>query len=194
MIVILLVTVEGLGVPVPGELALVVAAAFSGDGDLSLPRVILASWAGTILGGSGGYWLGRTGGRSLLQRFGPRVGITDQRLQQTKQYFTAHGAKTIIVARFIAVLRILANLVAGITHMPFAFFTFCNAIGGLLWSIAFGLLGYFFGSQWPLLEHYIHRVGILTVCLAVVVVVAIFIWRRHRSSHKGGGRSSGNHR
>lgn len=177
-IVTLLVTVEGFGVPVPGELALVIAAGFAGEGALSLTGVIIASWIGTIFGGSGGYWLGRTGGRSLLQRYGPRIGITEQRLQRTKRYFTDHGAKTIIVARFIALLRMLASLVAGITHMPFGVFTLCNAVGGLLWSVVFGILGYFFGSHWPLLEHIIHRVGIVTLGIVVVTIAGIVIWRR----------------
>jgi len=182
LVVALLVAIEGIGVPVPGELALVIAGAFAGEGDLSLTGVILAAWIGAIVGGSGGYWVGRTGGLSLLERYGHRIGITDEKLNSARRYFTDHGAKTIIVSRFLAILRMLASLMAGVAHMPFGLFTVCNAVGGLVWSVVFALLGYFFGSHWPLLAHYIHRVGLLTLCVAVAVIAVIVIQRRRRAS------------
>jgi membrane protein DedA with SNARE-associated domain len=178
VVVGLLVSIEGIGVPVPGELALVVAAAFAAQGDLSLTGVILASSIGTIIGGSGGYWLGRTGGLSILERYGHLVGINDEKLGRARQYFSDHGVKTIILSRFVAILRILAGLLAGVAHMPFGLFTLCNAVGGILWSIVFALLGNLFGSHLPLLVHYIHRAGLLTLGVIVAAVALPLIWRR----------------
>jgi membrane protein DedA with SNARE-associated domain len=177
--VVVLVAIEGIGVPVPGELALVIAGAFSGNGDLSIVGVILASWLGTILGGCGGYWLGRTGGLSILERYGHRIGINDEKLRRGRQYFNDHGVKTIIVSRFIAILRMLASLLAGVAHMPFGLFALCNAVGGIVWSVVFALLGNFFGSHWPLLEHFIHRAGVLALGIVIGVIAVIIIRRRH---------------
>jgi membrane protein DedA with SNARE-associated domain len=169
-----------MGIPVPGELALLTAGAFAGQGDISVVGVIVASSIGTIVGGSGGYWLGRTGGLSLIERYGHLIGINEAKLKDARAYFVSHGAKTILIARFIAILRILAGIMAGVVHMSFGLFTVCNAVGGIIWSIVFALLGDAFGSNLPLLKHYLHRAGLLTVILLVVVLAAVFLWRRNR--------------
>jgi len=171
-----LVTIEGLGLPVPGELGLVTAAAFAGQGHVSLTAVILASWIGTILGGAGGYWVGRTSGLVLVERYGHYLGLTSQRLGHAREFFENHGAKTIIVARFIAVLRVVAGLFAGVASMRFGVFFLFNAIGGLLWSVAFGLLGYECGQRLPLLEHSMREITVGVVIVAVVV--GFVLWRR----------------
>jgi membrane protein DedA with SNARE-associated domain len=169
-----------MGVPVPGELALLTAGAFAGQGDISLIGVIISSSIGTIIGGSGGYWLGRTGGLSLIERYGHLIGIDDKKLGDARSYFVSHGAKTIILSRFIAILRIMAGLMAGVVHMSFGLFTVCNAIGGIIWSVAFALLGDVFGSNLPLLEHYVHRIGLATVIMVALVLAAFLVWRRRR--------------
>lgn len=180
-IVTVLVTIEGLGIPVPGELGLVTAAAFAGQGHVSLVAVILASWIGTILGGTGGYWIGRTGGLALVERYGHYLGLTPNRIGHAREFFDSHGAKTIIVARFIAVLRIVAGIFAGVASMRFVLFFLYNAVGGLLWSAAFGGLGYLFGQQLPLLERYLREVAIGVVAI-VLVVGAVIVWRRRGRS------------
>lgn len=176
-----LVAIENVGVPVPGELALITAAAFAAQGQLSIVGVIVASTVGTILGGSGGYWLGRTGGLALLGRYGHWIGFNDAKLANARAYFFSHGAKTVIIARFIGILRILAGILAGVAHMSFGLFTMCNALGGVLWSIAFGVLGYVFGENLPQLRHYVHRAGIAAVVAVVLGVVGFFVWRRYRN-------------
>lgn len=173
-----LVTIEGLGIPVPGELALVTAAAFAGQSHSSLISIIAASWLGTILGGTGGYWMGRTGGLALIERYGHYVWLTPKRVGHAREFFDDHGAKTIIVARFIAVLRVVAGIFAGVASMRFVVFFAFNALGGLLWSVVFGVLGYEFGQQLPLLERYLREVTVGVVVL-VLIVGAVLLWR-HR--------------
>jgi membrane protein DedA with SNARE-associated domain len=178
--VALLVTIEGFGVPLPGETAVVVAAAFAARGSLNVFGVVLSTTIGTVLGGSGGYWIGRIGGRSLLDRYGHLLRMDQQKLARTEAYFERHGVKTVFFARFVALLRIFGSLMAGVAHMPFPTFTAVNAFGGLLWAATFSALGYLFGKNLHRLDDYLGRVGIV---LSVIVVLG-FVFYRWRESHQ----------
>ncbi|CAN5909344.1 DedA family protein [soil metagenome] len=178
--VALLVTIEGFGVPLPGETAVVVAAAFAARGSLNIVGVVISTTIGTILGGSGGYWIGRVGGRSLLERYGHLLRMDEKRLARTEAYFDRHGAKTVFFARFVALLRIFGSLMAGVAHMPFPTFTAVNAFGGLLWAVTFSAVGYLFGKNLSRLDGYLGEVGI---ALSVLVVLGYLVYR-WRESHK----------
>lgn len=178
--VALLVTVEGFGVPLPGETAVVVAAAFAARGSLNIFGVVISTTIGTVLGGSGGYWIGRVGGRGLLERYGHLLRMDQKRLARTEAYFDRHGVKTVFFARFVALLRIFGSLMAGVAHMPFPTFSAVNAAGGLLWAAAFSAVGFLFGKNLSKLDDYLGEVGI---ALSVVVVVGFLIYR-WRESHQ----------
>ena len=178
--VALLVTLEGFGVPLPGETAVVVAAAFAARGSLSIVGVVISTTIGTILGGSGGYWLGRVGGRSLLERYGHLLRLDAQRLARTEAYFERHGVKTVFFARFVALLRIFGSLMAGVAHMPFPTFSVVNAVGGLLWAVTLSAVGYLFGRNLHKLDDYLGEVGIV---LSVLVVIG-YVYYRWRESHQ----------
>lgn len=174
------ITLEGMGLPLPGELVLLTAGALAAQGDFSIVTVMLAAWIGTIAGGSGGYWIGRTGGVALIRKYGRWIGFSESREAATRSFFQGNGARTIIIARFVAVLRMLASVLAGSAGMSFGLFSVCNAFGGLIWSAAFGAIGYYFGSQLPLIEQYLHR-GSLAILAALAIIAAIFWWyRRNR--------------
>jgi membrane protein DedA with SNARE-associated domain len=182
--VALIVLIEGLGIPLPGETAVLVGAALAGQGDISLARVMVGAFVGAILGGSGGYWIGRLGGMALLHRHGSRVWLTQQRIGRAGDLLDRHGAAAIIIARFIAFIRILISYVAGAAQMPFWRFFVFNAIGALAWVGVLGPLGYAFGNDLPRLERWIRNVGVgfvsLVVIAAVVVPLVFWLRRRHR--------------
>jgi membrane protein DedA with SNARE-associated domain len=178
-IVVLLVFAEGVGLPLPGETALLTAAAFAAQHErLSIVGVVIASVVGATGGGLGGYWIGRTGGLELLQRHGRHLGVTTEHLVRARQFFTEHGPKAVFAARFVAILRMFAGLLAGVTHMRFWVFFLWNAFGALVWSVLFGTLGYVFGNNLPWLEREIGDTSL--IALGIVVVVAIVLWNRHR--------------
>lgn len=178
-IVALLVAAENLGLPLPGESALITAAAFAARGQLWLPGVIIASTAGTIVGGSGGYWIGRAGGLPLVHRIGKFIGVGDAEIQRGHEFFDKHGAKTVFLARFVAILRIVVGLLAGVNEMPFARFTLYNALGGACWSIAIGLLAYTFGANLPALHRFLGTGGLIAAAVVLVaVLIAIRLSRR----------------
>ena len=181
------ITLEGLGLPVPGEIVLLTAGALAAQGEFSIAIVGLAAWIGTIAGGTGGYWIGRSGGVVFLRRYGRLFGLTDERERLAQKYFERHGARTIIFARFIALLRIIAGIMAGSVEMRFGLFTACNAIGGLIWSVSFAAVGYLFGSHLKLVERYISQVSVALLVLGVVI--AVVIWMRRRDGDDAGSAS-----
>jgi membrane protein DedA with SNARE-associated domain len=179
-IVVVLVAAEGLGLPLPGETALITAAAVSAQSHrLSIVGVILASFVGAAGGGIGGYWIGREGGLPFLTRHGRHVGITKERIAKGRKFFTEHGPKAVFAARFIAIVRMFAGVLAGVTHMRFGVFFLWNALGALAWSLLFGVLGYVFGNNLPRLEHLVGRTSLYV--LGAVVIAALIAWHFRRS-------------
>jgi membrane protein DedA with SNARE-associated domain len=186
-IVVVLVLAEGVGLPLPGETALITAAAVAAQSHrLSIIGVISASFVGATGGGVGGYWIGKSGGLPFVMRHGHMLGITEERIAKGRKFFTEHGPKAVFFARFIAILRMFAGLVAGVTKMRFGIFLLWNALGALAWSVLFGELGYLFGNNLPRLEHLVGRTSL--IALVVVVLIGIFVWHRRssmRGSHAG---------
>jgi membrane protein DedA with SNARE-associated domain/pimeloyl-ACP methyl ester carboxylesterase len=184
VIIALVIAAEGVGIPLPGETALLTAAAFAARGKLSIVGVILASTIGTVLGGSGGYWIGRTGGIVLVRRVGKWVGLDEHSLQKAHDFFTRHGAKTVFAARFIALLRIASGLLAGAAEMPFSTFSIYNALGGFTWSLVIGVLGYEFGEHLHKLDNVVGRWALIGLG---VVLVGYLVWRWARRRAAGAG-------
>src|SRR5712671_5296484 len=125
----LLVAVESFGIPLPGETALVTAAAYAALGRLNIMFVIAAAAAGAVVGDNAGYWLGRKGGIAFVHRYGRHVGLDNAKLARVHVYFERHGAKTVFIGRFIALLRSWTAVLAGAGRMPYLRFTFFNVLG-----------------------------------------------------------------
>ncbi|MFL5562788.1 MAG: DedA family protein [Gemmatimonadaceae bacterium] len=180
-LLVVLIGLESFGIPLPGETALVTAGALAARGHLNIVAVIVAAAAGAIIGDNCGYWLGRKGGIVLVRRFGRRVGLTETKLLRVHRFFEEHGPKTVFIGRFIALLRSWAAALAGVGEMPYGTFSLYNALGGIAWATVFGVLGYVFGHNMPLLERYIARFSIGLLVL-VAGGVALFLWRRRRTA------------
>jgi membrane protein DedA with SNARE-associated domain len=142
------VCLESMGLPLPGEAILIVAAIYAGKtGDLNIVEVIAAAAAGAIVGDNIGYWIGREIGFRLLLRYGSHVGLTEGRIKVGQYLFQRHGGKIVFFGRFIALLRVLAALLAGVNRMSWPRFFFFNAAGAILWATVFGLGAYTLGEE-----------------------------------------------
>ncbi|HEU4587141.1 MAG TPA: DedA family protein [Gemmatimonadales bacterium] len=183
-----MVGLESLGMPLPGETTLLAAAATAGDGKLNIWGVIGAAAAGAIAGDAVGYWIGRLGGLPLIRRYGRIVRLDDAKLERARQFYRRHGGMTVFFGRFIALMRVAAAMLAGVTHMPYGKFTLFNASGGICWATAVGLLGYAFGQRLPVLERALGGTSRLVLALAVVAGAAILAWRRARRSSEAARR------
>jgi membrane protein DedA with SNARE-associated domain len=169
-----------MGFPLPGEIVLLTAGGLAAEGDLAIVSVMIAAWIGTIAGGTGGYWIGRTGGIALVRRYGRWFGLTEKAEGIAREFFERNGARTIIIARFVAILRMIAGILAGSVEMPFGLFSLCNAVGGLLWSVTFAILGYLFARNLHALEHYLRRGSFGILLLLAIVVAGIWFYKRRR--------------
>lgn len=174
------VALEGMGIPVPGETALIVAAIYAQrTHHLTISLVIAAAIAGAIVGDNTGFFIGRELGYRLLLRFGRYIGLTESRIKLGQYLFQRHGGKVVFVARFVAVLRTLAALLAGVNRMPWRRFVVFNAAGGTLWAIVYGTGAYWLGKQ---IEHLARPVGLALGAVAVVlIVIGLRFLRRHES-------------
>jgi membrane protein DedA with SNARE-associated domain len=141
-----LIALESAGVPLPGETALIAAAILAERGHYSIVAVIAVAAAAAIIGDNLGYWIGRTGGRKLLEKWGPLRRYSEKALPPGERFFKKHGGKTVFIGRFVAVLRVTAAWLAGITHMSWWRFFLWNASGGIVWATGVSLLAYYFGK------------------------------------------------
>ena len=118
-----------------------------------------------------GFFIGRRGGRWLLERYGPRLGVTTARLADFDEFFHRHGAKTVFVARFITGLRVVGAILAGASGLRWPTFLFYNATGAVVWCSAVAAAGYALANSWDTLERWIGRTGLVALVVVVVVVL-----------------------
>ena len=177
VVLFLLVGLESFGIPLPGETALVTAAAWAARGHLSIVVVIASAVAAAILGDNTGYWIGRRGGSALVRRYGRVLHLSESQLTRAHSFFERHGPKTVFLGRFIALLRTWAALLAGAAHMRYGTFMLYNALGAVCWAGIVGMLGYVFGRNLPQLEHYVGQASLAGVLLVALVVGLALGWR-----------------
>ena len=141
---------ESFGAPVPGETAVIAASVLASQGELSIVAVYVAVLAASILGDSTGYLIGRFGGRRALERFGPYIKLTPERLKGIEDRFRRGGVWLVMFARFLPLLRQLNGVFAGSLNMPWHIFLAANAVGAVLWTALYVLGPYFFGHLFHL--------------------------------------------
>lgn len=175
--IFVLVGLESLGIPLPGEAALLTGAAFAAQGHLSIVGVILAAAAGGIVGDAAGYWIGREGGLAAVRRYGKLLRLNERTLDRAHEYFQRHGGKTVFFGRFVSLLRMWAAVLAGVSRMPYGRFTLYNVAGGLCWATVFGSLGYLFGRSLPQLQKAVGQAGAMLALLGAIIVALVLLGR-----------------
>jgi membrane-associated protein len=179
IILFLLVGFESAGVPLPGETALVTAAVLASRGDLDIVEVIVVAAAAAILGDNLGYWIARTGGRRLLQRFAITRRGAARFLPRAERFFERHGAKAVFFGRFVAILRVTAAWLAGLTRMPWWRFLLWNALGGICWATLVGLVAYYLGrGAAEAISRYGFLGGVAVGVAALLLFLAFQLWSR----------------
>jgi membrane protein DedA with SNARE-associated domain len=189
--VALFIMIESSGIPFPGETMLLLASFYAAvSHQLQIPLVIACAAFGAIIGDNIGYLIGRTGGRSIVVRYGRFVFIKPEHLALAETYFAKHGNKTVFFGRFVALLRAWAAFLAGINHMNWRTFLFYNAAGGILWATIYGTLGYiagrFFHDNFAQVERIATTLGWLGTALILVTVLIVLLvirMRRQRLAH-----------
>lgn len=168
---------ETMGIPLPGETALIAAGILAADGHLSIELVIAVAAGAAILGDNVGFWIGRRGGRKLLELPGPLEHHRKRVLGRGEEIFERHGGKTVFFGRWFSGLRIASAWLAGVNKMPWGRFIVYNAAGGIAWAVSVGLLSYYAGHS---AGDVLKDVGLWGLAGALVVLGALVLWRRRR--------------
>jgi undecaprenyl-diphosphatase len=173
----LLETGAGIGLIAPGELAVVIGGVTAGQGHTNLIALIAIVWASALAGDLTSYFLGRRLGRNFLLKHGHLVKLTPARLGQVETFLGRHGGKTIIVGRFIGLIRALTPFVAGSSRMPARRFIPATFVAAGIWSAAFSVLGYVFWQSFDEAATIAKEGTLALVALIGAVVGAIIAYR-----------------
>jgi membrane protein DedA with SNARE-associated domain len=176
------ILVESTGIPFPGETTLLAVAAYAAAGHLDIRVVILVAALGATLGGDLGYLIGYRGGRPFVERFSHRIRLNAGHLARSEMFFTRYGAATILFARFALGLRTWASVLAGMARMPFWTFQLYSMVGAVAWAIVIGVVGYYLGSNWALVQTLAHDLGLGGLAALAVVILAFVLLRRRATS------------
>ena len=171
--VMLILAVEAIGLPAPGESLLIFASILAGRGEMSLPALVVFAWAGAVMGDNIGYAIGRSFGRGVILRYGARIGLNEARFNSIESVFRRYGSATVMFARFFAILRQLNGIVAGILGMSWWRFLLFNALGGALWVITWVFAGYYLTEHMSVITTLAHHTKIVAGVLAVGILVLV---------------------
>jgi membrane protein DedA with SNARE-associated domain len=154
---------------------LVLAALYAAHHGHSITTVVASAAVGAMLDDNVGYWIGREFGYPLLRRYGSRIGLSPNKVKLGQYLFLRHGSTVVFFGRFVAVLRALAAVLAGVNRMDWHRFLLANAAGAILWASAVGLGTYFFGRA---VMHVTRPVGIALAAVALAVIVGALLFAR----------------
>jgi membrane protein DedA with SNARE-associated domain len=170
-VIFLGIMLENAGIPIPGETITLAGGFLAGNGELKYPLVLLAAVGGAVVGDSAGYGLGRWGGMKVLESIATIFRIPLEEIVKAKEKFTANSDRAVFFGRFIALLRIFAGPMAGLSGMPYGRFLFFNALGAIAWGTIMTSLAFFAGKYIPL-----EQLVELVLRFGVFALVGVAIW------------------
>jgi membrane protein DedA with SNARE-associated domain len=171
----IIIALESIGLPLPGESVLVLAALYAAHHGQSIVAVVASATVGAIIGDNVGYWIGRDLGYPLLRSYGSRVGLSPRKIKLGQYLFLQHGVKVVFLDRFVAVLRVLAAVLAGVNRMDWRRFMLANSAGAVLWASVVGFGAYVFGRA---VTHVTRPIGIALAIVGVAAVVGALLFVR----------------
>lgn len=160
----------------PGDSLLFITGALAGAGFLNVFFVITILSIAAILGDTSNYWIGRFFGKKLIKKADGKF-LKKEHLIKTHLFFEKHGGKTIILARFVPIVRTFAPFVAGVSKMNYRWFLSYNIIGGLIWVFIFVSLGYFFGNL-SIVKNNFHLSVLIIIFISLIPM--IIEWIKHK--------------
>ena len=163
---------ESAGLPLPGETVTLLGGYAAGSGHLNLAGVIAAASSGAMVGDSIGYWVGRRAGWPLLLRVGRLLRQSPEQMEMLRIRFLNHAGKSVLLGRFVAVLRVVAGPMAGAVGMPYGRFLLCNCTGAVLWATTMVSLAWL-GGRWIPFQRMVE--GVLEFGIGALVLVALIV-------------------
>ncbi len=179
----MLITLESTLVPVPSEIIMPFAGYLAKTGEFSLPIVIVINTVAALVGSGISYWIGAAGGKPLLVRYGKYALIRAKDIERTEVFFSRHGRATILIGRFLPIVRHIISVPAGVARMPLIPFFTQTFIGATAWGTILIMLGYSLGEKSFQVARELKHVDLLIGVAILVVLVAFairFVVRRRR--------------
>ena len=179
----LLITLESTLVPIPSELIMPFAGYLAYTGRFSLAVILVINSSAALLGSAICYWIGAAGGKPLIQRYGKYVLLRSKDLERTEVFFARHGKATILISRFLPVIRHVISIPAGIARMRLVPFFTQTFIGSTIWGTVLMMIGYELGANWRSVALELKHVDLVIGALIVLTLVALatrFVLRRRR--------------
>jgi membrane-associated protein len=169
-----------IGFFLPGDSLLFTAGLLASQGHLNFPLILVGCFVAAVAGDQVGYAFGNKVGPAIFRRPDSRF-FKHEHIQRAEVYFLEHGPKTIVLARFVPVIRTFAPIVAGAGKMNYRTFVSYNVIGALLWAVGVTTLGYALGESVPNIDHYLLP-AILAIIVISFVPVGLELFRARRKS------------
>jgi membrane protein DedA with SNARE-associated domain len=163
---------ENAGLPLPGETVTLLGGYAAGSGQLNILGVMGAAAGGAVLGDNIGYWVGRRLGWGLILKVGRWLGQSPVQLEKLRDQFLRHAGKSVLLGRFVAVLRVVAGPMAGAVGMPYPKFLLCNVVGATLWATTMVSLAWL-GGRWIPVERMVK--GVVEFGLGALVLVVLIV-------------------
>lgn len=182
-----LIMLESTLVPIPSELVMPFAGYLAHTGEFSLAVILIINSVAALVGSALCYWIGVAGGKPLLLKYGKFIGVRRKDIERTETYFSRHGKATILIGRFLPVVRHIISIPAGIARMPLPGFFLQTFIGSTIWGTVLILIGYELGN-WAVIADKLKHVDILIGVAIIVVLLALgirFVLRRRREQGVG---------
>ncbi len=170
----------------PGDSLLVTAGLLASAGKLNLAVVLIGCFAAAVIGDQVGYAFGNRVGPALFKRPNSRL-FKQEHIARANKFFEQYGAKTIVMARFVPVVRTFAPIVAGVGDMPYRTFLGFNILGGFLWAVGVTLIGYFLGDAIGPDKIDTYLLPIIGVVIVLSLIPPLLEYRKHKREQNGSG-------
>lgn len=191
IVVFLGAALDNFGLPASGDIVLFAGGYFANQGQAALPLVMLCGFTGAFVSDNSVYWIGRVGGRPLVGRILKirllHFLVDEKSLAKVEHYFDTQGGRTVFLGRFGPGLRSMTPLFAGVSRMKYYHFLPFNLAAGVIWAIAYTIVGYIFGEYWDELLAVARSVGFGFVGFVVLLIALYVIRRRYKKRAKRGG-------
>jgi membrane protein DedA with SNARE-associated domain len=181
--VFVLIMLESTLVPIPSEVVMPFAGYMASQGKFALPVILVINSVGALVGSGICYWIGVVGGKPFLVKYGKYFLVSQHDIARTETFFARHGKKTILIGRFLPVIRHVISIPAGIARMPLPAFFLQTFLGATIWGGVLIVLGYYLGTNWETFSNTLDRIDLPIKIILVLALVALgirFVVRRRR--------------
>lgn len=182
--VFLLMAAESCGIPMPSEIIMPFAGWLVLLGKLNFWWVVIIGTLGNLAGSVAAYWIGRAGGRPLLEKYGKYVLLSHHDLDVADDWFKKYGDITVLIGRLLPVVRTYISFPAGVAEMSQQKFIFYTTLGVIPWSILFTWLGLKMGEHWTSVREFFHNFDLLIIALLIMFIL-LYIYRHLKRKKYG---------